>query len=221
VTNPKEHAMSVTRIRRAVAASTIAAGAVAVAALIGPAASASEDPHAGPLTGIQLEHPVDIGGDFEPTQFLDCFGRPYFPATAIYAQPLNTTYGTSGDDVIFGTSGNDVIVALEGDDRVCAGDGDDDIFGDEWFAWYDTEGDPGGGDDLLDGEAGDDVVYGAAGADLLHGGRNEDLLNGGDGYDIHYAQKDDDNITCGDGYDYAYGGDGSDDSTVDCEVWYQ
>ena len=86
-----------------------------------------------------------LGGDPVPGLLVDCFGLTYIPQLAIRAQPLNTTYGTPGDDVIFGTSGNDVIIALEGDDRVCAGDGDDEVYGDEWFAWYDTDGDPGGG----------------------------------------------------------------------------
>ena len=214
--------MSLARFRRAAAATTFCAGTIAVAALLVPvAASATENPHVGPHNPTQVEVIPGLDMEVDSIRYLDCFGRSFSPLTAIYAQPLNTTYGTSGDDVIIGTSGNDVIIGLEGDDRVCAGDGDDDVFGDEWFAWYDTEGDPGGGDDLLDGEAGDDLVYGAAGADLLHGGRNEDLLDGGDGYDIHYAQKGDDNVTCGDDYDYAYGGDGSDDYSIDCEIWYQ
>lgn len=182
----------------------VAAAVSAVAALAPTTVSAS---------------PVDPDfGDPVPTQFLDCFGLPYSPVTAIYAQPGITTYGTTGDDVIFGTSGDDVIVALEGDDRVCAGAGVDQVFGDEYQTVLDTEGLVGGGNDKLDGEADSDALWGGGGADLIHGGSEGDIIWAGRDPDSVYAQKGNDAIDCGLGYDYVDGGRQTDSAGASCEL---
>jgi hypothetical protein len=117
-----------------------------------------------------------------------CAAPPPPPPGAILAKPGVTTFGTSGNDVIYGTGGPDRIAGLggndpifgaagddqltggHGDDILCGGDGNDQLAGDA-------------GNDTLSGDGGNDDLAGNVGNDRLFGGTGVDRLSGGDGSD--------------------------------------
>src|SRR5688500_2989530 len=76
----------------------------------------------------------------------------------------NTTYGTSGDDILSGGNGKDTIYGGGGNDIISGGNGVDTLFG----------------------EDGDDQLTGDNGADHLTGGADDDVLDGSSGFDTAY-----------------------------------
>ena len=108
--------------------------------------------------------------------------------------PNQTTYGTSGADVIRGTSGIDTIYGLGSNDTICGLGGNDNIYG-------------GAGADLLYG----DSVYGGTGKDLIYGGAGADRIYGNNGIDTLYGDDGADKLYGNDGADSLYGGIGNDE----------
>ncbi|WP_166041349.1 Ig-like domain-containing protein [Sphingosinicella sp. YJ22] len=76
----------------------------------------------------------------------------------------DTTYGTSGDDILSGGNGKDKIYGGGGNDIISGGNGVDTLFG----------------------EDGDDQLTGDNGADHLTGGADDDILDGSNGFDTAY-----------------------------------
>ena len=82
--------------------------------------------------------------------------------------PVNTIFGTGGNDNLRGTNDNDVIIGGEGDDRLIGRNGDDVLLGGE-------------GSDRLVGGRGDDILVGdGGGRDILVGGEGDDTLFAGE-----------------------------------------
>jgi VCBS repeat-containing protein len=81
-----------------------------------------------------------------------------------HSVPTNTTFGTSGDDILSGGNGTDTIYGGDGNDIISGGNGIDNLFG----------------------EGGNDQLTGDNGADHLTGGADDDTLDGSLGFDTAY-----------------------------------
>lgn len=103
--------------------------------------------------------------------------------------PINTIFGTSGDDILYGTAQDDIIHGLEGDDTIYVGGGFDTVYGgagndtiiasDNYVDLYGEDG-----NDTLIGSVQDDYLYGGDGDDIIYGGGHKDRMWGGSGADV-------------------------------------
>ena len=120
--------------------------------------------------------------------------------------PLQVTYGSAADDVLFGGTGRDEIFGYRGNDKLGGGADDDIVRGgqgsDRIYG--------GSGHDELGGGSGDDTLYGGADDDTLYGSDGNDRLWGGDGNDHLYGGSGRDELRGGSGDDTLWGGAGRD-----------
>lgn len=103
--------------------------------------------------------------------------------------PINTIFGTSGDDILNGTAQEDIIYGLDGDDTIYVGGGFDTVYGgagndtiiasDNYVDLYGEDG-----NDTLIGSVQDDYLYGGDGDDIIYGGGHKDRIWGGSGADV-------------------------------------
>ena len=137
------------------------------------------------------------------------------PATIEVTNPLNTVFGTKGDDVIVvvrnsdGMSSFPIIDTGEGDDSICIrADG---VSPDLYDILGDVTIDAGPGDDYVLGSPGPEFVDAGDGRDFIRAGAGDDWLSGGAGQDEIWAQAGDDFVFGEDGHDFLHAGPGNDE----------
>jgi Ca2+-binding RTX toxin-like protein len=139
---------------------------------------------------VHLGTGANIGSDTGGDVIVGDNGFGSFDASGTLQRIESTDPLLGGNDWIFSGGGDDILFGGTGEDQIWGGAGRDVLLGDHgvWrldrpvnqrFSSIFVDGDDGGGDDVIYGDAGDDVILGQQGSDWIYGGAGKDDLIGG------------------------------------------